>query len=88
MAPKYEKKIFESGERKNPRNSISWNPLVTPAQKLVAHPAYARIDTVAAIKMWLCHEIVSPFTFSHWANKLRVLIERQCKLKSEIENEK
>ncbi len=26
----------------------------------------------------------SPFTFSHWANKLRFLIERHSKLKSEI----
>jgi hypothetical protein len=29
----------------------------------------------------------SMFTFSHWANKLRFLIERHSKLKSEIKNE-
>ncbi len=28
----------------------------------------------------------STFTFSHWANKLRFLIERHYKLKSEIKN--
>jgi hypothetical protein len=28
----------------------------------------------------------SMFTFSHWANKLRFLIERHSKLKSEIKN--
>jgi hypothetical protein len=30
----------------------------------------------------------SSFTFSHWANKLRFLIERHSKLKNEIKNER
>ncbi len=84
MAPKYVIKILESW-RENPQNSISWNPLVTPAQKLVAYPDYARIGSIAAGKGIVSRDYF-PFYFFSLGEQIKIF--DRAPLQAQKRNEK
>ncbi len=78
------------------RQSIRKNPRVLPREKPVKRCFMKSSSHSSTVSKLCTYQVTagkgieagdfSTFTFSHWANKIRLLIERHFKLKSEIKN--
>jgi hypothetical protein len=82
MSARYEKKI-QSLHREKIRGKIILGLLVTPAKKLVALPTLSPC-LKNSNTLWFGQIFL--INFSHWENKLRFLMKRHPKIKSEIKN--